>query len=224
LCRLKWRRLTNYRSTPTAGPLPHEVQITDIPLDTIADHLETHIEEQSNALQDCADNIQKLNLTNDKTRQDLVSLEFQYCLARQEANMRAMTSNDTRLRVGWMQGEITRINAEKESALRETLDQKKANERLRKELADMQDARQENQRLKHASLIHEQKQRQMQHELAKVKRRLNDTQFALRSIPSPIQKLCARMLVPEKGKPLMKEKSQASEDKQNEQTQQASHD
>ncbi|KAK5092133.1 hypothetical protein LTR70_005738 [Exophiala xenobiotica] len=202
------------QSTPTAAPLPHEVQITEIPLDTIAEHLETHIEEQNNALQDCAENIQKLNSTNDKTRQELVSLEFQYCLARQEANMRAMTANDTRLRLEWMRNEIARINTEKESALRESSVQKEANDRLRKELADMQDARQENQRLKHANLVQEQKQRHLQHELAKVKRRLDDTQFALRSVPSPIQKLCARMLVPEKDRLLVEEQTTSFKDKE----------
>lgn len=126
-----------------------------------------------------------------------------------------MTSNDTRLRLEWMRNEIARINAEKESALRESLDQKKANDRLRKELADMQDARQENQTLKHANLMQEQKQRHLQHELAKVKRRLDDTQFALRSVPSPIQKLCVRMLVPEKDKSFVKEKTVNSKDKEN---------
>jgi len=126
-----------------------------------------------------------------------------------------MTANDTRLRLEWMRNEIARINTEKESALRESSVQKEANDRLRKELADMQDARQENQRLKHANLVQEQKQRHLQHEFAKVQRRLDDTQFALRSVPSPIQKLCIRMLVPEKDKSSGKEKTVNSRDKEN---------
>ncbi|KAK5940397.1 hypothetical protein PMZ80_007817 [Knufia obscura] len=187
------------QNSPASPPLPHKVQITDIPLNTIADSLETHIQEQNDALQDCAENIEKLNLTNDRTKKDLVSLEFQYCLARQEANMRSMTADDTKLRLEWMRDEIARVNAEKEQAIQESLDQKKENGRLRKEVVDMLDTMQENQRLKQINLIQEQRQRGLQQELAEVKRKLDEAEFGLRTVPSPIQKLFAKMLVPARG-------------------------
>lgn len=113
--------------------------------------------------------------------------------------MRSMTADDTKLRLEWMRDEIARVNAEKEQAIQESLDQKKENGRLRKEVVDMLDTMQENQRLKQINLIQEQRQRGLQQELAEVKRKLDEAEFGLRTVPSPIQKLFAKMLVPARG-------------------------
>lgn len=212
-------RLTEYRSTPTAAPLPHEVQITEIPLNTIAEQLEAHIQEQNDALQDCAENIHKLHLTNDQTKQDLINLEFEYCLARQQANLRAMTSDDTRLRLQWMRDEIARVNDEKEQALQENLDHIQEIKRLRKTLIDMIDTRYEHEKLKHLHSVHEQNRRDLEQELAEVKRKLDDSQFALKTVQLPIQKLFSKMLVPEKDKVPVKEKLLIPENTENEEVQ-----
>jgi len=193
-------RLTGERSTPTSAPLPHEVQITEIPLHIIADHLETYIKEQDDALQDYAENIQKLTVANDKAKQELVCLEFEYCLARQQANIQAMTSDDTRLRLEWIRDEIARVNAEKEKALQENVDHKKENGKMRDELTDTVKAIRENKDLKQINLIHEQRLREMQQELGEVTRRLDEARFALCTVPSSVQKLCAKILVPDSGK------------------------
>lgn len=185
---------------PSPTPLPYDVQITDVPLTTIAESLESHIQEQNSILRDCAEDVRRLNLAHDKAKQDLVDLELRYSIAREEAGLRSMTTDDFRQRFEWMRDEIGRVNAEKETALQENIDQMREKDRLRKELVDVLDVRLEIQKLKEANLIHEHKQNKLKRELEVTKRKLKETEFALRSVPSPIQKICAKVLVSDQDK------------------------
>lgn len=154
------------------------------------------------ALTDCAANIENLNLTNDKTKKDLVNLEFAYCLARQEANICHMSTDDFRLRLAWQKEEIARVNNEKEVALAANLAYAKEITRVRKELNGVAGVREENKKLKQVNKTHEEKLEELQGQLDEVRKCLDDARFALKSVPAPIQKLCGKVLVPQDGKPL----------------------
>ena len=129
-----------------------------------------------------------------------------------------MSSDDACLRVEWMRDEIVRVNGEKEKALRECLYQQAENDQLRSQLAATMNTRSETRQLKETNLMQEQKLQELEQQLTDIKLQLDDTQFALWSVPSPIQKLCARMLVPEKTKPLVKGKMRRSKGKENQET------
>lgn len=164
---------------------------------TIADSLEAQIKEQNHALEKCADNIAALNHTATRTQQDMISLELQYSLTRQEANMRAMAPEDVRLRLKWLKEEIARVNVDKENLIRHNVDSEKDRDRLRKELVDMLEIRQDNQKLKQINLQLGLTQKEMQKQLDSSNERLEELRFALQSVPSPIRKMCAKILVPD---------------------------
>lgn len=149
-------------------------------------------------MEECADNIKDLCMTNEKKEEDLIKLEFRYCLARQEANMRSMTSDDFRQRLAWMKEEVNRLSAERERALMDNLEQMREKDQLRQQLMDMLDLQLENQKLKAMNVDLELKKYMHQRQMADVEKQLDETRFALKSVPSSILKLCAKILVPDR--------------------------
>lgn len=163
---------------------------------TIAESIEAQIKQQATALEECADNIAALHHTTTRAQQDMISLELQYSLARQEANMRAMTPNDVLLRLTWLKEEISRLNADKEHLIRQTAESEHEQHRLRKELVDMLELRQENQKLKQTSLQQEQSHMELRKQLDEANEKLAALRFTVQNVPSPIRKICTKILVP----------------------------
>lgn len=148
------------------------------------------------ALDECTANIENLNQTHDRTKKELITLEFQYCLARQEANMCSMSADDFRLRLEWQMEEIARVNAEKEAALAANLAYSKDRTLLRKELDHLADLKTENQKLKQVNRSHEKRQKELDRQLEEARKCLDKAEYSLQSVPGLIQKFCTRVLVP----------------------------
>ena len=145
-------------------------------------------------------NLESLNLAIEQTKQDLINLEYQYSLVIQKANMRAMTPDVIRVRLDWQKQEIERINAEKEKALQESANNKRERDRAQKQLQELHDAIQENEALRKTNVAQAQRENALERQLDDAKTKLEQAQFTLRSVPSPVQKLCTRLLVPESHK------------------------
>ncbi|KAK5069737.1 hypothetical protein LTS08_006673 [Lithohypha guttulata] len=180
-------------------PLPKSVQITNIPLSTIADSLARRFQEQHAALLDCASQLQYINQQLQLSKQDLNNMECLYSVAVQEANRRALSSDALHLRLEWQKEEITRIDAEKEDALKKVEQQKGENTRLQGEVETLNDFVEENEMLRQKNEELERRQRYLEGEVEEMRARLERSDHVLRSVPSPVQKMCARLLVPREG-------------------------
>lgn len=159
---------------------------------TIADRLERQLQDQHNALEQCGDNLATLGDTISLARRDLRNLELHYCLARQEANMRAMTPREARLRIEWLQEEIVKINTDKEVLFQQHRDFSTENEQLKERLTEMKKVQKENDNLRQLNTQHQVDNSKMKEELAEVNDKLKDLQLIFQSMPSTLRKLWMR--------------------------------
>lgn len=124
-------------------------------------------------------------------------MEMQYCQVQQAANLRAMAPDDILHRLEWQKQEIIRINTEKEAAIQANEDRKKERDLLQKDLDSLMEVKMENQTLKQLNNTLRKKKLGAEKELEETRTRLELAQFALSSIPGPLQKLCGKVLVAE---------------------------
>lgn len=126
-------------------------------------------------------------------------MECLYSVAVQEANRRALSSDELHLRLEWQKEEITRIDAEKEDALKKVEQQKGENTRLQGEVDTLNDFVEENEMLRQKNGELERRQRYLEGKVEEMRARVERSVHVLRSVPSPVQKMCARLLVPREG-------------------------
>lgn len=185
-----------FRNTDNPIMLPRAVQITEVPFTTIADCLQTRFQEQQDAIIDCAGQMKLTANKLEATKQELVHMENLYALAVQEANLKALSSDELRLRLEWHKDEIARINFEKEHAMKQLWEQKRESTMLYRDLETMSDFIEENSALKERNAQLEQRQYELEKTVADLRMQVETSKFVLKSVPSPIQKMCYKLLVP----------------------------
>lgn len=173
--------------------MPYSVSITEVPLITIADRLEAQLRTQHDALEQCCDSLADLNNTISLARQDLRNLEFHYSLAREEANVHALASdeNEGRLRISFLREELVRVYNDKERILRKSRESSDEIHQLRERLVDMAKIKEENHHLRRSNarlqLRHEDMRKQLDEANKQVKALKGEPQSTL----SLLRKLCA---------------------------------
>lgn len=180
--------------------LPRAVQITEIPFTTIADSLQTRFQEQHEAIIDCAGQMKLTANKLEQTKQELIHMENLYSMAVQEANLKALSSDELRLRLLWHKDEIARINFEKEHAIRQLGEEKRASTILYQDLLALRDFVEENGALKERNLELEKRQYELEKTVAELRLQVETSKFVLKSVPSPMRKVCYKLLVPKDAK------------------------
>ena len=160
--------------------------------------MSVHIDAQSSALLDYSSYLQTLTDLHNSLRQDLINLEQHYSLAVEKSNLRAMSTQEVRLRIGWQIQEIKRINDEKERALHEAERYRNECLRLGNDLQGMGDLLVENAKLKQENSSLRQRIETSESDVANLMRRLQIVENTLRKPSRPMVRLRERFLIREK--------------------------